>query len=109
MQPDARPQAWKNRRCIRWNTLRIFSGRERRRWLRIVRRRRKVNVEQAPKPHAITQEIGFCHLIPAERSHCPAVCPGKRSVSIVGLADDPPCPKFTADGIDVLPTFTSRQ
>ena len=22
--PDARPQAWKNRRCIRWNPLRIF-------------------------------------------------------------------------------------
>ena len=22
--PDARPQAWKNRRCIRWNILRIF-------------------------------------------------------------------------------------
>jgi len=37
-RPDARPRARKNRRCIRWNTLRIFSGRERRRWLRIVRR-----------------------------------------------------------------------
>ena len=23
---DARPQAEKDRRCIRWNTLRIFSG-----------------------------------------------------------------------------------
>ena len=47
--PDARPQARKNRRCIRWNTLRNFSGRERRRWLRIVRRSRKVNVGQAPR------------------------------------------------------------
>src|SRR5712692_10980614 len=48
VRPDARPQDRKNRRCIRWNTLRIFSGRERRRWLRIVRRSRKVNVGQAP-------------------------------------------------------------
>ena len=39
----------KNRRCIRWNTLRIFSGRERHRWSRIIRRSRKVNVGQAPK------------------------------------------------------------
>jgi hypothetical protein len=50
-RPDARPQARKNRRCIRWNTwntLRIVSGRERRRWSRIVRRSRTVNVGQAP-------------------------------------------------------------
>jgi hypothetical protein len=32
VRPDARPQARKNRRRIRWNTLRIVSGRERRRW-----------------------------------------------------------------------------
>jgi len=37
-RPDERQQARKNWRCIRWNTWRIFSGRERRRWLRIVRR-----------------------------------------------------------------------
>src|SRR5437016_1640139 len=49
VRPDARPQVRKNRRCIRWNTLRIFSGRARRRWLRIVRRSRKVNVGQAPR------------------------------------------------------------
>ena len=24
LRPDARPQAWKNRRRIRWNTLRVF-------------------------------------------------------------------------------------
>jgi hypothetical protein len=48
-RPDARPQAWKNRRRIRWNTLRIFSDRERRRWWRIIRRSRKVNIGQAPK------------------------------------------------------------
>jgi len=48
VRPDARPQAWKNRRRIRWNTLRIFSGRERCRWSRIFRRSRKVNVGQAP-------------------------------------------------------------
>ena len=24
MRPDARPQVWKNRKRIRWNTLRIF-------------------------------------------------------------------------------------
>src|SRR6267143_5347132 len=40
-RPDARPQARKNRRCIRWNTLRIFSGRERRRWSWIVRRSKR--------------------------------------------------------------------
>jgi len=49
MRPDARPQARKNRRRIRWNTLRIFSGRERRRWSRIVRRSRTVSVGQAPR------------------------------------------------------------
>jgi hypothetical protein len=32
VRPSARPQAPKNRRRIRWNTLRIFSGQERRRW-----------------------------------------------------------------------------
>ena len=46
--PDARPQNRKNRKRIRWNTLRIFSGRERRRWSRIIRRSRTVNVGQAP-------------------------------------------------------------
>ena len=40
VRPDARPQARKNWRCIRWNTSRIFSGRERRRWPRIVRHSR---------------------------------------------------------------------
>src|SRR5882762_5391358 len=49
VRPDARPQARKNRRCISRNTLRIFSGRARRRWWRIVRRSRKVNVAQAPR------------------------------------------------------------
>ena len=48
VRPDARSQDWKNRRRIRWNTLRIFSGRERCRWSRIVHRSRKVNVGQAP-------------------------------------------------------------
>ena len=38
MWPDARLQAWKNRRRSRWNTVRMFSGRVRRRWLQIVRR-----------------------------------------------------------------------
>ncbi len=47
--PDARPQAWKNRRCIRWNPLRIFSGRARRRWSQIVRRSRTVTIGQAPR------------------------------------------------------------
>jgi hypothetical protein len=44
VRPGARPQVRKNRRRIRWNTLRIFSGRERRRWSRIIRRSRTVNV-----------------------------------------------------------------
>jgi hypothetical protein len=49
MRPDARPQARKNRRRIRWNTLRIFQGRERRRWSWIIRRSRTVNGGQAPE------------------------------------------------------------
>ena len=49
MWRDARPQARKNRRRIHWNTLRIFQGREQRRWSWIIRRSRTVNVGQAPK------------------------------------------------------------
>jgi len=49
VRPDAKPQARKNRRCIRWNTVRIFSGRARRRWSRIACRSRKVIVGQAPR------------------------------------------------------------
>ncbi len=45
---DARPQALKNRKRIRWNTLRIVQGREQRRCLGIARRSRRVNVGQAP-------------------------------------------------------------
>ena len=45
---DARPQAPKNQRRIRWNTLRIFRGREQSRCLGIIRRSRTVNVGQAP-------------------------------------------------------------
>ena len=48
VRPDTRPQARKNRRCIGWNTWRIFSGRARRRWSRIVCRSRTVNNGQAP-------------------------------------------------------------
>ena len=48
VRSDARPQARKTRRCIHWNTLRIFSGREQRRWPHIMRRSRKANVGQAP-------------------------------------------------------------
>jgi len=48
VRPDARPQARKNRRRIRWNTLRILQGRARHRLSQIVRRSRKVNVGQAP-------------------------------------------------------------
>ena len=57
MRPDARPQARKNRRRIRWNTLRIFSSRERRRWLRIIRRNRTVNVGQAPKETILAPSV----------------------------------------------------
>jgi len=56
VRPDARPQARKNRRSIRWNTSRIFSSRERRRWPRIVRRSRKVNVGQALSNAICTEE-----------------------------------------------------
>ena len=53
---------------LRWNILRMFSGRERRRWSRIVRRSRKVNAGQAPEGHknvnhtntlSLTQETPF--------------------------------------------------
>jgi hypothetical protein len=44
---DARPQARKNRKCIRWNTVKIFSNRVRRRWSRILHRSRKGNAGQA--------------------------------------------------------------
>ena len=47
---DARPQAPKNRRRIRWNTVRIFRGREQSRCLAIVRRSRTVNVGHALRP-----------------------------------------------------------
>jgi hypothetical protein len=49
MRPDERRKARKNRRCIHRNTLRIFQGRERRRWSWIIRRSRRVNVGQVPK------------------------------------------------------------
>ncbi len=48
---DARPQATKTRKRIRWNTLRMFRGRERSRCRYIVHRSRKVNVGQAPVRH----------------------------------------------------------
>jgi hypothetical protein len=41
-QADTRPQAPKNRKRIRWNTLRIFRDREQSRCLAIVRRSRMV-------------------------------------------------------------------
>jgi hypothetical protein len=40
----------KNRKRIRWNTLRIFSGRERLRCLQIVCRSRMALLGQAPRP-----------------------------------------------------------
>jgi hypothetical protein len=55
MQPDERRKARKNRRRIHWNTVRIFQGRERRRWLQLVRRRRTVNVGQAPEIRQVNQ------------------------------------------------------
>jgi hypothetical protein len=53
---DARPQAPKNWGRIRWNTLRIFWGREQNRCLRIVRRNRMGNVGQAPG-----MQVNACH------------------------------------------------
>ena len=48
LRVDARPQARKNRRRIRWNTVRIFSGRERCRCLQIVCRSRMASLGQTP-------------------------------------------------------------
>jgi hypothetical protein len=53
VRQDARLQARKNRRCTRWNTLMIFSGRERRRWLQIIRRSRTVNIGQTPRKRSV--------------------------------------------------------
>ena len=50
-------KAWKNRRRIRWNTLRIFSGRERRRGSRIVRCSITANVGQSPRPPLLKAAI----------------------------------------------------
>ena len=50
-QANARSQTPKNRRRIRWNTLRIFLGREHSRCPAIVRRSRTVNVGQASRTH----------------------------------------------------------
>jgi hypothetical protein len=49
LRPGAEPQARKNRRIICWKTnkVRIFSGRERGSWSRIVRHARTVNMGQA--------------------------------------------------------------
>ena len=49
LRADARPQARKNRRRIRWNTVRIVSGRERRRCLQIVCRSRTASLGQTPR------------------------------------------------------------
>src|SRR4029077_19393463 len=61
--PNARRQARKNRRCIRWNTLRIFSGRARRRWWQIVRRSRKVNVAQAPRERPAWKSLTMSEMV----------------------------------------------
>jgi hypothetical protein len=57
MRPDARPQARKNRRRTRWNTLRIFQDRERCGWYRIVRRSRTVNAGQAPRNRSFSNAV----------------------------------------------------
>lgn len=49
VRSDTMPQARNNRRRRRWITLRIVSDRERRRWPRIVRGGRRVDVGQAPR------------------------------------------------------------
>ena len=76
VRPDARPQTWKNRRSIRWNTLRIFPDRERRRWSRIVRRNRKVHVGQAPsrlrENYFCTRELRCPPVV--QRENTPAGC-----------------------------------
>jgi hypothetical protein len=53
VRPVARPLTRKKRRRIRWHTLKMFSGRERRRCLRIIHRSRTVNVELAPTIHRL--------------------------------------------------------
>ena len=51
VRPGVRPPARKNRGRICWNTLRISSRREPRRWLRIIRRSRTVHVRRALSPY----------------------------------------------------------
>ena len=57
---DARPQAWKNRRCIRWNPLRIFSGRERRRCQQIICRSRMALLERTPRGCSPSRSMPKC-------------------------------------------------
>jgi hypothetical protein len=69
-QADARPQAPKNRRRIRWNPVRIFRGREQRRCLAIVRRSRTVNVGQAPEGRGRLHGARSRFLSEFGRIHC---------------------------------------
>ena len=61
---DARLRTPKNRNRIRWNTVRIFQGREQGRYLAIVRLSRKVSVGQAPTAGCVP-----AHSSPEEDAH----------------------------------------
>ncbi|THI85604.1 MAG: P1 family peptidase [Nitrospira sp. CG24A] len=76
-RPDARLQAWKNRKRIHWNTLRIFSGRARRRWSWIIRRSRTASVGQAPNS---TAPLAILLLILAGCSYLAPVVPAQASL-----------------------------
>ena len=76
-RPDERHKAWKNRKRIHWNTLRIFSGRARRRWSWIIRRSRTASVGQAPNS---TAPLATLLLILAGCSYLAPVVPAQASL-----------------------------
>ena len=60
-QTDAWPQALNNRKPIRWNTVRIFQGREQSRRRGIIPHRRTVAVGQAPGKEEEVEEAPENH------------------------------------------------
>jgi hypothetical protein len=72
VQLDARPQARKNRSRIRWNTLRIFQGRERRRWLQIIRHSRTVMSDRLLEAEDIEDDDPHEDAVVGKRSKCVA-------------------------------------
>src|SRR5437660_11794496 len=98
-QIDARQQALKNRRCIRWTTVRMFRGREQRRGQTIVCRKRAVKVEGFLRlaNHFSWRVVGI--LVMAELG---VVYRGKAVVKVLRIEMFPPMFGHELDGLIVL-------